>query len=91
MSKPHYTSQFKKDYKLAKKRGKDITKLNALLRKIIAGTPLEPHHKQHRLQGDWKPAWECHVEPNWLLIWDDEDAERLKFLRTGTHSDLFKK
>ena len=49
MSKPHYTNQFKKDYKLAKKRGKDITKLNELLRKIIAGTPLEPHHKHHRL------------------------------------------
>ena len=90
MSKPHYTAQFKKDYQRAKRRGKNITKLDVMLEKIIDGTPLEPHHKQHRLHGQWKPSWECHVEPDWLLIWNDEDPERVKFLRTGTHSDIFR-
>ena len=89
MIKVQRSAQFKKDYKLVKKRGKDITKLDELLGKIIAGTPLEPHHKQHRLRGDWKPALECHVEPDWLLIWESEGPEHVKFLRTGTHSDIF--
>lgn len=85
------SAQFKKDYKLVKKRGKDLAKLDELLEKISAGIPLEPNHEQHRLQGDWKPALECHVEPDWVLIWESEGSERIKFLRTGTHSDIFNK
>ena len=84
------SAQFKRDYKLAKKRGKDIAKLDELLGEIIAGTPLKRYHKQHRLQGDWKRAFECHVESDWLLIWESEDPEQIKFLRTGTHADIFK-
>ena len=79
----------KKDYRQAKKRGKDIAKLDAVLEKIAAGTPLEAQYKKYRLQGEWRGAWECHITPNWLLIWNDKDPECIKFLRTGTHSDIF--
>ena len=88
-SKPYYAKQFKRDYKLAKKRGKDIAKLDELLGEISAGTPLKPYHKPHRLQGDWKHALECHVESDWLLIWESKDDESYRFLRTGIHSDIF--
>lgn len=91
MSKPYYANQFKKDYRLAKRRGKNIAKLDELLEKIAKGTPLEAQHKQHRLHGDWKPALECRIESDWLLVWEKTDSEQIRFLRTGTHSDIFKK
>ena len=91
MSKTTYRSkQFKKDYLLAKKRGKDITKLDAVLEKIITGQPLDARHKQHRLKGDWKSMLECHVEGNWVLVWESVGAEHVRFLRTGRHKDIFK-
>lgn len=82
------TSQFKKDLKRAKKRGKDRGKLERVVEKIVAGEPLDPRHKPHRLSGDWSPCWECHIEPDWLLIWDEDDT-CVVLTRTGTHSDLF--
>ena len=82
------TSQFKKDLKRAKKRGKDRDKLERVVEKIVAGEPLDARHKPHRLSGDWSPCWECHIEPDWLLIWD-EDETCVVLTRTGTHSDLF--
>lgn len=68
-----------------------MAKLDELLGKIGIGTPLEAHHKQHPLRGDWKPALECHIESDWLLVWEKADSEQIRFLRTGTHADLFKK
>ena len=50
--------------------------------------PLEARHRPHRLSGNWSGAWECHLEPDWLLIWTQE-ADVLVLTRTGTHSDLF--
>ena len=91
MNKLHLTTQFKKDVKKAKRRGKDTAKLQEVIEKIATGTSLDPRHKPHRLAGQWAPSWECHVEPDWLLIWNDEGPEEIIFLRTGTHSDLFKK
>lgn len=82
------TSQFKKDLKKAKKRRKDISKLESILDKLISSEALEPKNRPHRLSGDWKPCWECHIEPDWLLIWD-EDETSVTLIRTGTHSDLF--
>ena len=79
---------FKKDMKRAGKRGKDTAKLERLIEKIVAGEPLDLRHRPHRLSGDWSPCWECHIEPDWLLIWD-EDEESVTLVRTGTHSDLF--
>jgi len=82
------TSQFRKDLKKAKKRQKDLDKLEAILDKLVASETLEPHNRPHPLSGNWKPCWECHIEPDWLLIWD-EDETSIILIRTGTHSDLF--
>ena len=82
------TSQFKKDVKKAKKRGKDLGKLESILDKLTSSEALEPKNKTHRLSGDWKPCWECHIEPEWLLIWDENETS-VTLIRTGTHSDLF--
>ncbi|MEO5338837.1 MAG: type II toxin-antitoxin system YafQ family toxin [Magnetospirillum sp. WYHS-4] len=82
------STQFKRDMKKARKRGKDRDKLERIIAKIVAGEPLDQRHRPHRLSGDWSPCWECHIEPDWLLIWD-EDEETVMLVRTGTHSDLF--
>lgn len=82
------TSRFEKDIKRARKRGKDIGKLWKVVDRLLSKQPLDPRHRPHRLSGAWSRNWECHVEPDWLLIWDyEEDA--LVLVRTGTHSDLF--
>jgi mRNA interferase YafQ len=82
------TSQFKKDLKRAKKRRKDLSKLERILDKLVSNQALEPKNRPHRLAGDWRPCWECHIEPDWLLIWDEDEAS-VTLIRTGTHSDLF--
>lgn len=86
----HRSKQFKKDYQRAKKRGKDIAKLEAVLEKIMTGQPLEKRHKQHALKGDWQPALECHIEGDWILIWESVDPDHIRLLRTGRHKDIFK-
>jgi addiction module toxin, RelE/StbE family len=74
--------------KLAQKRGKDMAKLREVLLLLIEGHPLPPGCKDHPLGGDWKHYRDCHIEPDWLLIYKiDEDD--LHLVRTGTHSDLF--
>ena len=82
------TKGFEKDFKLIKKRGKDREKLWNIVGKILARKPLDPRHRKHRLSGNWSFAWECHIEPDWLLIWEERDDEII-LARTGTHSDLF--
>lgn len=82
------TKQFERDLKLASKRGKDLDKIWPVIDTLRKGEPLEARHRPHPLVGDWKPCWECHIESDWLLIWQEvEDA--LELIRTGTHSDLF--
>ena len=82
------TRRFERDLKRARKRGKDISKLHAVVETLLKGERLPPRCRSHPLSGDWKGFWECHLEPDWLLIWkQDEDA--LTLVRTGTHSDLF--
>ena len=82
------TKRFEKDFKLIKKRGKDPEKLWDIVKIILAGKPLDPRHRKHRLSGNWSFAWECHIEPDWLLIWEEGD-DAIILARTGTHSDLF--
>lgn len=89
MRKLRTTTQFKRDLKKAGKRGKDPDKLRSIIAKLVAGEPLDLLNRPHRLAGDWSPCWECHIEPDWLLIWD-EDEESVTLIRTGTHSDLFR-
>ena len=85
-----YTSQFKKVFKLAKKQGKNIDKLFAVIEKLANGETLEPKHRDHDLVGNYKGCRECHIEPDWLLVYEIfEDVLVLMLYRTGSHSDLF--
>lgn len=83
------TSRFKKDLKLAKKRGKDLDKLKHVIGLIVEGQPLEAHHRDHSLAGDWSGSRDCHIEPDWVLIYRVDDRS-LYLERTGSHSDLFR-
>ena len=86
----HYTTQFKKDYKKVKKQNKDLTKLRVVIEKLLEGQILEPKYKDHPLSGNWKGHHDCHIEPDWVLIY--RIATKDLFLeRTGSHSELFKK
>ena len=85
-----YTSQFKKDFKLAKNQGKNIDKLFAVIEKLANGETLEPKYRDHDLVGNYKGCRECHIEPDWLLVYEIfEDVLVLMLYRTGSHSDLF--
>ena len=83
------TSQFRKDYKRALKRGKDIAKLDDIIRKLATSEPLDVRHRDHALVGNWASFRECHIEPDWLLIYRIEsDVLVLTLVRTGTHGDF---
>lgn len=88
-----YSGQFKRSYKLCKKRGCDVAKLAVVIRLLEETGTLPKEYDPHKLVGrKWNGYWECHIEPNWLLIWDQNDTELiLLLLDTGTHSDLFGK
>ena len=88
MRSPSYTGRFKKDVKLAEKRGKDLGKLRQVIALLVAGTTLPRELRDHPLKGEWKPSRDLHLEPDWLLIYT-ADAETIRFERTGTHADLF--
>ncbi len=74
----------------AKRRGKDMAKLKAIMAALVAQQTLPPRHRDHALVGNYIGRRECHVEPDWLLIYlSDRDAGTITFERTGTHADLF--
>ncbi len=90
MLKISYTSQFKKDLKKAVKRGKNISKLHVIADLLQNEKPLPEKNCHHKLTGDYIGHWECHIEPDWLLIYlRHKPTQELVFVRTGTHSDLF--
>lgn len=85
-----WTTQFKKDYKLAVKRKLDISLLDDVIRALSRGETLPEKNKDHGLLGKWSGHRECHILPDWLLIYRIEDNVLVLTLsRTGTHSDLF--
>jgi mRNA interferase YafQ len=79
---------FRRDVKLAQRRGKEMSKLRELILLLAKGSPLAPRFNDHPLTGEWKHHRECHLEPDWLLIYKVE-GDDLYLVRTGTHSDLF--
>jgi mRNA interferase YafQ len=81
-------AQFRRDVKLAERRGKDLSKLRELILLLAEGQPLPPRYRDHPLAGEWKPFRDCHIESDWLLIYKIE-GDDLYLVRTGTHSDLF--
>ena len=84
-----WTSKFKKDYKLAIKRGLDIELLDNAIRLLATGQPLPEEYNDHNLSGNWKGYRECHIQPDWLLIYRIE-GKQLVLYRMGAHTDLFK-
>jgi mRNA interferase YafQ len=85
---PRRTGQFKRDYKLMKRRGKDMDKLRTIMRKLADQETIEAKHRDHPLVGNYVGRRECHVDPDWLLIYKLEPGVII-FERTGTHADLF--
>lgn len=84
------TPQFKKDYKLAEKQGLDLNKLKDVITLLANGESLPPKNKDHQLKGNYKGHRECHIEPDWLLIYKVQDNMLiLTLVRTGSHSKLF--
>ncbi len=88
MRSASYTGQFKRDVKLAEKRGKDMNKLRGIMGLLLTGQALPRELGDHALKGEWKPSRDLHIEPDWILIYC-LDGDALRFERTGTHSDLF--
>ena len=84
------TSMFKKDLKLAKKRGYNLSLLSRVVDILAAGQLLDEKYKDHSLIGNCRGCRECHITPDWLLIYEISDGELILYLtRTWTHSDLF--
>lgn len=87
-----FTSQFKRDLKLAKKQGKDTEKLFEVVQQLANGETLKERYRDHDLTGNYKGCRECHIEPDWLLVYEIlDDVIVLLLYRLGSHSDLFKK
>ncbi len=88
--KIYYTNQFKRDYKKIKKQNKDTNKLRLVVEKLAAQQQLDARFRDHPLRGDWKGFRDCHLEPDWLLVYK-LSGDTLILERTGSHSELFKK
>jgi len=84
------SNQFRKDLKLAQKRGYDLDKIKKVIIALAGGETLEAKYRDHALTGDYSSFRECHIQPDWLLIYQISGDRLILFLaRTGTHSDLF--
>ncbi|MEA3290792.1 MAG: type II toxin-antitoxin system YafQ family toxin [Pseudomonadota bacterium] len=88
MRQPVFTNRFKKDLKRQKRRGKQPHKLEYIVSAICAAGDAPENCRPHSLAGNWSGYRECHIEPDWLLVYAVEE-ETVMFYRTGTHSDLF--
>lgn len=85
-----FTNQFKRDLKLIRKQGKDENKLKTIVELLANGEQLPLKHKDHCLTGNYSGCRECHIEPDWLLIYEIIENDLILYLtRTGSHSDLF--
>jgi mRNA interferase YafQ len=82
------TSQFKQDVKRMERRGKDFVVFKAIVGDLIEGQDLRPKYRDHALPGQYAGTHECHIEPDWLLIYELTSSE-VVLVRTGTHTDLF--
>ena len=86
-----FTTQFKKDIKRAKKQNRNLDELFSVIGVLAEGGTLDPKYHDHELSGDYAGTRECHIEPDWLLIYERKASVLVLMLyRTGTHSSLFK-
>lgn len=88
MRRVHPTGSFKKDLRRISKRGWDLDALNDVVTLLQRNVPLPKDIRPHKLTGEWKGFWECHIGPDWLLIYTFSESEVL-LARTGSHADLF--
>lgn len=89
MLKVSTTTKFERESEIVRKRGKDMSKLGEIIKKLSKRESLDPKYRNHKLKGNFKGRWECHIEPDWLLVYCKTNTEII-FERTGSHSDLFK-
>lgn len=86
-----YANSFKKNYKLVCKRGYEVELLFKVIEQLATNGNVDLSYKPHKLSGKYVECWECHIRPDWLLIWQtDEENKIIRLLYTGTHSDLFR-
>ena len=86
-----YSGLFKRSFKKCMKRGLDLNAFQTVVEMLASTGTLPPKYKPHRLKGKYNGLWECHISPDWLLVWEQHDEELLLVLvDTGTHSDIFK-
>jgi mRNA interferase YafQ len=85
---PILGARFRRDVKLAQRRGKDMSKLRQLILLLVDDSTLPPRYKDHPLSGEWEHHRDCHIEPDWLLVYKI-DGDDLYLVRTGSHADLF--
>jgi mRNA interferase YafQ len=88
MLTPDYSKQFRRDYRLSAKRGLDILLIDEMIDNLIAEKPLDEKYKDHPLKGEYLGCRECHILPNWLLVYR-VIGDEIIFVRNGTHTDLF--
>lgn len=90
--KIYFSTSFKKSYKLCKKRGYDMSLFDDVYNLLAKNGCLPEKYLPHQLHGKLKGIWECHITPDWILLWDQNDKELTLYLMdTGTHADLYKK
>lgn len=86
----NYTTRFKKDLKRCAKRGLNMQKIMHAIKLLEMSGELSIEYKPHKLLGNRNGQWECHIQPDWLMVWEQDDNQlTLLFMQTGTHSDLF--
>ena len=86
----YFSNQFKRSYKKCLKRGCNKMLFQEVVTLLAETGTLPSRYRPHKLTGDWQGFWECHIQPNWLLIWEQHEKELVLILTdTGTHSDLF--
>jgi mRNA interferase YafQ len=84
-----FTNKFKKDFALCKSRKYQIAKIEKIFEELKTTGTVPKKHKPHTLDGNYNGCWECHIEYDWLLIWETFPDNEIHIIRTGTHSDLF--
>lgn len=89
MKRLSQTTQFARDVKRMAKRGKDLTRLQVIVRQLAQGAALDARHRDHALSGEWAGTRDCHIETDWLLLYST-GVDWLRLERTGSHSDLFR-
>jgi len=86
----NFTSKFKRDFKAISKRKYDLDLLKQIISQLTETGTVPEKYSPHKLKGKYSDNWECHIQPDWLLIWIiDEQNNEIWIIRTGTHSDLF--